>query len=70
MWSARGAGVKDFLPDASILQKILPDVCDLDPHGCDHILELIVGPVRLASTVFVLRWLGATAASHVGCTWV
>ena len=36
-------GDKDFLPDASILQKLDPLICSLLPSGCDVFLELLCG---------------------------
>ena len=38
-------GNKDFLPDASILQKLAPGLCHLLPGGCDVVLEALCGPV-------------------------
>lgn len=53
-------GFKEFLPDATILQKLAPGICDWVPHGCDDFLFLICGesnhvnatrlPVYLAQT--------------------
>jgi len=37
-------GVRDFLPDASLLQKLAPGLCSLIPWGCEDFLFLIVGP--------------------------
>jgi lysosomal acid lipase/cholesteryl ester hydrolase len=36
-------GFKEFLPDATILQKIAPGICDWVPHGCEDILFLLCG---------------------------
>jgi len=36
-------GVKEFLPDASILQKLAPDICQWVEWGCEDFLFLIVG---------------------------
>lgn len=39
-------GVKDFLPDDGILQKLAPGLCKLLPSGCNFFLELLCGPSK------------------------
>lgn len=36
-------GIRDFLPDGSILQELAPTVCEALPWACDDILFLIMG---------------------------
>jgi len=36
-------GLHDFLPDATILQRLAPDICNWFPYGCEDFLFLIVG---------------------------
>jgi len=36
-------GFREFLPDATILQRLAPDICDWFEYGCEDFLFLIVG---------------------------
>jgi pimeloyl-ACP methyl ester carboxylesterase len=36
-------GFREFLPDATILQRLAPDICNWFPYGCEDFLFLIVG---------------------------
>lgn len=55
-------GVRDFLPDNSILQKLAPGLCELIPWGCDDFLFLIVGPSNNLNTTRVPVYVSETPA--------
>ena len=50
-------GIRDFLPDGSILQDLAPTVCEALPWACDDILFLIMGaPKNLNRPLRVPSW--------------
>ena len=40
----RVLGVNEFMPQAPILQRVVPEICQLYPYGCELALAPIVGP--------------------------
>lgn len=63
-------GIREFLPDASFLQKLDPDICSLLPTGCDVVLFFICGPTNNLNAsridVYVSETPAGTSVQNLG----
>lgn len=59
-------GIREFLPDASFLQKLDPDICSLLPTGCDVVLFFICGPTNNLNASRIDVYVSETPAGTSG----